>query len=41
MKNKNICVLVTNSNVKHELIAGTYAERVRHCQEAATILGKK
>lgn len=39
MKNKEVCVLVTNSNVKHELVAGTYAERVRHCQEAAEILG--
>jgi len=41
MKNKEVCVLVTNSNVKHELVAGTYAERVQHCQEAATILGHK
>ncbi len=40
MKNKEVCVLVTNSNVKHALVAGTYAERVRHCQEAANILGK-
>ncbi|CAF1094333.1 unnamed protein product [Adineta steineri] len=41
MTNKDVCVLVTNSNVKHELVAGTYAERVRHCQEAADILGHK
>jgi galactokinase len=40
MKDKEVCVLVTNSNVRHELVAGTYAERVRHCQEAANILGK-
>jgi galactokinase len=40
MIDKEVCVLVTNSNVKHELVAGTYAERVRHCQEAAKILGK-
>jgi galactokinase len=40
MKDEEVCVLVTNSNVKHELVAGTYAERVRHCQEAANILGK-
>ncbi len=39
MINKDVCVLVTNSNVKHELVAGTYAERVRHCHEAANILG--
>jgi galactokinase len=41
MKDKDVCVLVTNSNVKHELVAGTYAERVQHCQEAAKILGTK
>lgn len=40
MTNKDVCILVTNSNVRHELVAGTYAERVRHCQEAANILGK-
>ena len=40
MKDKDVCVLVTNSNVKHELVAGAYAERVRHCHEAAKILGK-
>lgn len=39
MKDKDVCVLVTNSNVKHELVEGTYAERVRHCQQAADILG--
>ncbi|CAF3564599.1 unnamed protein product [Rotaria socialis] len=39
MKDKEVCVLVTNSNVKHELVAGTYAERVKHCQEAAKRLG--
>lgn len=41
MTNKDVCILVTNSNVKHALVAGTYAERVRHCQEAATALGYK
>ena len=41
MVDGEVCVLVTNSNVKHELVAGTYAERVRHCQEAAHILGRK
>ncbi|CAF1368246.1 unnamed protein product [Rotaria magnacalcarata] len=39
MKDKEVCVLVTNSNVKHELVAGTYAKRVKHCQEAAELLG--
>ncbi|UJR21662.1 hypothetical protein I4U23_024739 [Adineta vaga] len=41
MMNKDVCVLVTNSNVKHALVSGTYAERVRHCQEAANLLGLK
>ncbi|CAF0785170.1 unnamed protein product [Adineta ricciae] len=41
MINKNVCVLVTNSNVKHELGAGTYAERVHNCQVAANLLGHK
>lgn len=40
MKDQQVCVLVTNSNVKHELVAGTYAERVKSCHEAAKILGE-
>ena len=41
MKDRDVKVLVTNSNVKHELVAGAYAERVKHCQEAAKILGER
>lgn len=39
MKDDNVCVLVVNSNVKHELVAGTYAQRVHDCHEAAKVLG--
>ncbi|XP_050302581.1 galactokinase-like [Anthonomus grandis grandis] len=35
-----IVVLVTNSNVKHELTGSEYPTRRRHCQEAALILKK-
>ncbi len=38
-KDKDVCILVTNSNVKHALVSGKFAENVRHCQEAAKILG--
>ncbi|CAF3401066.1 unnamed protein product [Rotaria sp. Silwood1] len=36
---KSLCILVTNSNVKHELVSGKFAENVGHCQYAAKILG--
>ncbi|CAF3772823.1 unnamed protein product [Rotaria sordida] len=38
---KSLCILVTNSNVKHELTSGKFAENVEHCQQAAKILGHK
>ncbi|CAF0808211.1 unnamed protein product [Adineta steineri] len=38
---KDTCILVTNSNVKHELSSGTFAENVQHCQDAAKLLGHK
>jgi galactokinase len=38
---KDVCILVTNSNVKHELVSGKFAENVQHCQDAAKILGHK
>ncbi len=37
---KDLCILVTNSNVKHELTSGKFAENVQHCNDAAKILGK-
>lgn len=37
----NLVVLVTNSNVKHELNNSEYAERRRICYESAEILGEK
>jgi len=36
---RDLCILVTNSNVKHELVSGKFAENVQHCQDAAKILG--
>ncbi|KAL1495011.1 hypothetical protein ABEB36_010501 [Hypothenemus hampei] len=36
----NIVILVTNSNVKHELSGSEYPTRRRHCQEAALLLKK-
>jgi galactokinase len=35
----DITVLVTNSNVKHELTGGEYAQRRRQCEAAANALG--
>lgn len=39
-KDKNLTILVINSNVKHALVSGKFAENVNHCQNAAKILGK-
>ena len=39
VNDKDLCVLVTNSNVKHELTSGKFAENVQHCQDAAKALG--
>jgi galactokinase len=35
----SIAVLIINTNVKHELSSGGYAQRRRHCEIAATALG--
>ncbi len=35
----NLTVLVINTNVKHELTGGEYAERRRQCERAARLLG--
>lgn len=34
-----VVVLIINSNVKHELSGGEYAERRGQCEEAATVMG--
>ena len=36
-----LVVLVTNSNVRHELTGSEYPTRRRQCQEAAAALSKK
>ena len=39
MTDPDVTVLVINSNVKHELTGGEYAERRRQCESAAQALG--
>lgn len=39
LSDPNVVVLVTNSNVKHELTGSEYPTRRRQCQEAAKLLG--
>lgn len=39
MTDPDVAVLVINTNVKHELTGGEYAERRRQCEEAAGKLG--
>lgn len=41
MKDRDLVVLVTNSNVKHELTGSEYPTRRRQCEAAASTLGKK
>ena len=38
-RDENVSVLITNSNVKHELAGGEYAERRRQCESALAELG--
>ena len=40
MTDPTVTVLIINSNVKHELTGGEYAERRRQCEAAAKILQK-
>lgn len=37
----NVVILITNSNVKHELTGSEYGLRRKQCEEAARLLGKK
>jgi galactokinase len=39
MNDPSVALLITNTNVKHELTGGEYAERRAQCEEAARILG--
>ena len=41
LKDPNLVILITNSNVKHELTGSEYPLRRKHCEEAAATLGKK
>lgn len=40
MNDPNLDILVTNSNVKHELNSSEYSERRRVCHETAKLLGQ-
>lgn len=40
MSNPEFSILIINSNVKHELTGGEYAERRKQCEQAARILSK-
>jgi galactokinase len=39
MNDPSVELLIINTNVKHELVNGEYAERRAQCEEAATLLG--
>lgn len=39
MTDPSVALLVTNTNVKHELTGGEYAQRRAQCEEAAKIIG--
>jgi galactokinase len=41
MTDPSVAILITNTNVKHELTGGGYAKRRAQCEEAAGILGLK
>ena len=41
LSDPDLVILVTNSNVKHELTGSEYPLRRKHCEEAAAIMGKK
>lgn len=41
MKDPDVKVLITNSNVRHELSNSEYPLRRQNCEEAAKIMGKK
>lgn len=41
MSDPAVSLLVANTNVKHELTGGEYAERRRQCETAAAVLGVK
>ncbi len=39
MSDPGVAILIVNTNVKHELVGGEYAQRRRQCEEAARLLG--
>ena len=41
MTDPSVALLITNTNVKHELSGGEYAKRRAQCEQAAKVLGVK
>ena len=41
LSDPEVVILITNSNVKHELTGSEYPLRRKHCEQAAAALGKK
>ncbi len=41
LKDPNVAILITNSNVRHVLSNSEYPLRRQSCEEAAKIMGKK
>lgn len=41
LKDPNVVILITNSNVRHELTGSEYPQRRAHCEETAAALDKK
>ena len=39
MNDPSVALLITNTNVKHELTGGEYAQRRAQCEQAAKALG--
>lgn len=41
LKDSGVCILIANSNVKHELTGSEYPTRRRQCETAAATMGKR
>lgn len=40
LSDPNVVILITNSNVRHELTGSEYPTRRRQCETAASVFGK-
>jgi galactokinase len=41
LSDPNVAIVITNSNVKHELVGTEYSDRRKSCENAAKLLNKK